>query len=102
MANENVWHIAHNGQSIGPMTLDELVRRLPNYSGPDTMIYGPGVTSWTAAKAVPAVASRLSNSLNYASPAIPPPPGARRADVIDYEIFGAEMQYAEVALDPGE
>src|SRR5262245_47727587 len=24
------------------------------------------------------------------------------ADVIDYEIFGAEMQFAEVTLDPGE
>jgi uncharacterized protein (TIGR00266 family) len=33
---------------------------------------------------------------------MPPPPGARRADVIDYEIFGNEMQYVEITLDPGE
>src|SRR6476661_1175212 len=26
----------------------------------------------------------------------------RKADVIDYEIFGSEMQFAEVTLDPGE
>jgi uncharacterized protein (TIGR00266 family) len=26
----------------------------------------------------------------------------RRSDVIDYEIFGSEMQFAEVTLDPGE
>src|SRR5205823_3721090 len=26
----------------------------------------------------------------------------KRADVIDYEIFGTEMQFAEVTLDPGE
>jgi uncharacterized protein (TIGR00266 family) len=26
----------------------------------------------------------------------------KRSDVIDYEIFGSEMQYAEVTLDPGE
>ena len=26
----------------------------------------------------------------------------KRSDVIDYEIFGHEMQFAEVALDPGE
>ena len=37
-----------------------------------------------------------------------PPPGARSAsgprvaDVIDYEIFGNEMQFAEITLDPGE
>jgi uncharacterized protein (TIGR00266 family) len=28
--------------------------------------------------------------------------GGRRSDVIDYEIFGTEMQFAEVTLDPGE
>jgi len=26
----------------------------------------------------------------------------KRSDVIDYEIFGTEMQYAEITLDPGE
>src|SRR5438874_2505313 len=26
----------------------------------------------------------------------------RKADVIDCEIFGAEMQYCEITLDPGE
>src|SRR5690349_20278397 len=28
--------------------------------------------------------------------------GCKRADVIDYEIFGSEMQFAEITLDPGE
>ena len=28
--------------------------------------------------------------------------GGKRADVIDYEIFGSEMQFAEITLDPGE
>jgi uncharacterized protein (TIGR00266 family) len=28
--------------------------------------------------------------------------GGKRADVIDYEIFGNEMQFCEVTLDPGE
>ena len=32
----------------------------------------------------------------------PPPPTGRRSDEIDYEIFGSEMQYVEVTLDPGE
>ena len=32
----------------------------------------------------------------------PAPPPARRADEIDYEIFGQEMQYVEVTLDPDE
>src|SRR6186997_26721 len=102
MANESGWYIAHNGQSVGPVTLAELIGRLPNYSGAETMIYGPGLQTWTAAKNVPDVASRFRNPINYASPSVPPPPGSRRADVIDYEIFGSEMQYAEITLDPGE
>ena len=28
--------------------------------------------------------------------------GGKRSDVIDYEIFGTEMQFAEITLDPGE
>jgi DNA-directed RNA polymerase subunit RPC12/RpoP len=28
--------------------------------------------------------------------------GGRRSDIIDYEIFGEEMQFCEVTLDPGE
>jgi uncharacterized protein (TIGR00266 family) len=30
------------------------------------------------------------------------PADRRRADVIDYQIFGEEMQYVEITLDPGE
>ena len=32
----------------------------------------------------------------------PSPPAASGMDVVDYEIFGHEMQYVEVTLDPGE
>jgi uncharacterized protein (TIGR00266 family) len=35
-------------------------------------------------------------------PQVAPYRGPRRADEIDYQIFGHEMQYAEVHLDPGE
>jgi uncharacterized protein (TIGR00266 family) len=35
-------------------------------------------------------------------PSPPPPPSNRRSDEIEYEIFGEEMQYAEITLDPGE
>ncbi|MGE3843468.1 MAG: TIGR00266 family protein [Vicinamibacterales bacterium] len=33
---------------------------------------------------------------------MPPPPPGRRAHDIDFEIFGTEMQFVEVELDPGE
>jgi len=37
------------------------------------------------------------------APQTPPPPtSARRADEIDYTIFGSEMQFVDIELDPGE
>lgn len=102
-----VWYLADNGKQVGPLTLDALVDRLRTM-GPATLIYGPGLSQWTPAARVPEVAARLGSS----GPGVPPPPpmnyGAggynsrSRADEIDYEIFGSEMQYAEVTLDPGE
>ena len=31
------WYVAHNGQSVGPMTIDELVNRLPEYGVADRL-----------------------------------------------------------------
>jgi uncharacterized protein (TIGR00266 family) len=102
------WFYVDNGQQAGPVSLDDLVH-VVNRMGPTTPIFGPGLTAWTPARQVPVVASRLSSG-----PAMPPPinyatagaaaarPAAARADVIDYKIFGEEMQYVEITLDPGE
>ena len=68
MADNNGWHIADRGQSIGPMTLDDLVARLPQHGGEAALVYGPGLGAWTAAGQVEAVRARLR------PPAFPPAP----------------------------
>jgi uncharacterized protein (TIGR00266 family) len=95
MADNGGWYYAKDGQSYGPMALDELQRKLPSLSGDKTIVYGPGATDWIEARHVPALSqTRIS---------VPPAaPVGRRSDEIDYEIFGSEMQYVEVTLDPGE
>lgn len=95
----NDWYVIDNGQSVGPMSLDALVARLPAVGGLQAMVYGPGLAAWTPAGQVPAIGARMSSGRG--APPIPPGVG-RRADVIDYEIFGNEMQYVEVTLDPSE
>jgi uncharacterized protein (AIM24 family) len=48
--------------------------------------------------------AELSVSSSHAMTA-PPPPAAgtlQRADEIDYKIFGSDMQFVEIELDPGE
>ena len=78
MADNNGWHIADKGQSIGPMTLDDLAARLSQYAGEATLVYGPGLGAWTAAGQVEAVRSRLAGSMPPAPP--PPAPGGGAPD----------------------
>lgn len=91
------WYIADQGRTIGPMTKPELMACLSQYQGPQTLIYGPGTGDWVQARHVAGFTGDA---------AAPPPPvaAARRAvsDEIDYEIFGDDMQFVEVTLDPGE
>jgi uncharacterized protein (TIGR00266 family) len=124
MSDNNGWHIADKGQSIGPMTLDELVARLPQHGGESALVYGPGLGAWTAAGQVVAVRSRLHGGAPVVGgiATLPPQPtapgyggygaaprpasasqfGRPKSDVIDYKIHGSEMQFVELELDPGE
>jgi uncharacterized protein (TIGR00266 family) len=92
------WYVAANGQPVGPLALEDLIRRLPQHGGPEAMVYGPGLQGWVAARSVPALAGRVGGT--------PPIPrgagGGMAAHEIDYTIRGEEMQYVEIVLDPGE
>ena len=99
----DAWYFARGQERVGPMSLDQLLKQLPSAGGERTLVYGPSMSNWVEARQVPAIAERLRNPGSGAMPGSPPPPpSARRADEIDYEIFGEEMQYVEVTLDPGE
>ncbi len=88
------WYLAENGNSLGPMSLEELRSRLE----PGSMVYGPQAASWIAAEKVPGL---VAPSGGVAAP--PPPPVTQMgSDEIDYEISGDDLQMVEVTLDPGE
>ena len=97
MAGDSGWYYVKDGQTVGPIMRDELLRSLGGANGPQTLVWGPGVPEWMEARHVA--------SLGVGAAPIAPPPratGRRRADEIDYEIFGDDMQFVEVTLDPGE
>lgn len=96
MANDDNWYYAKDGQSYGPLSLEELRRMLPLVGGQQTLVYGPGAADWIEARHVQA----LTAGAAVARP--PVVPQGRRSDEIDYEVFGSEMQYVEVTLDPSE
>jgi uncharacterized protein (TIGR00266 family) len=91
------WYYAKNGQPVGPMAFSELIKQLPAAGGPDAQVYGPGLPDWMAARHVPAILAELKGQGG------PPPVHARKtADEIDYEIYGDDMQFVEITLDPSE
>ncbi len=97
MAGEGGWYYVKDGQTIGPMSRDELVRAIPDVAGPRTMVWGPGAPEWTEAKHIAVLAAGEARSV------VPPrAPSARTADEIDYEVYGDDMQFVEVTLDPDE
>jgi uncharacterized protein (TIGR00266 family) len=97
MPSETGWFYAEGGKSVGPLSLVELVAALPSAGGASCLVFGPGLSDWTEAKRVGAIAEALKGKS-----APPPPPKNRKSDEIDYEIFGEEMQYVEITLDPSE
>jgi len=103
MPEEALWYMAIGGHQVGPVSAAEIVSNVKNGSiDASTLLFTAGMTSWTALKDVSQFAQHLRGSGSPPSaPSRPSVPG-RRAHEIDFELHGAEMQFVEVALDPGE
>lgn len=101
--SDKVWYVAVGGQQQGPMSRDEVVSGIQGGRiGRDAHIFTQGMANWAPIVNHPEFAGSFQG---FAPP--PPPPGmpgmgGGKAHEIDYELFGEDMQYVEVALDPGE
>ncbi len=101
MSGTKEWYVALDGQSIGPMDLEELASgfRSGRYTAA-TPVFRQGMAGWTAAGQVAELAGVLGGQPGTAAP--PAAPRSGGADEIDFTIGGHEMQYVEIELDPGE
>lgn len=94
------WYVAVDGDSYGPFGQDDLRAKFQagEYNG-EHHVFTEGMAGWVPARGV----DEFKDAFGASS--APPPPAAPRtgqADEVDYEIFGNEMQFVEVELDPGE
>ena len=93
------WYLSYDGKQTGPM--DQSRAAVQAQANPDGYAWREGFADWVPiAKIAELSSAPLAMS---GAPAPPPMSGSRsRADEIDFKICGAEMQFVEVELDPGE
>ena len=90
------WYVSVDGKQEGPFAREDVERRFrAGEIRDDAFVFGPGLANWE-----PIGRTAAFGGEGAAAP--PPPPTGRRSDVIDYEVFGEEMQFVEITLDPGE
>ncbi len=92
------WYVAVNGQTVGPISNEQLLAGIQSgqYSE-TTMVWRDGFADWLPVEQV----NELANPPVVAQQGVPPVTAAH-AHEIDYEIYGHEMQFVEIELDPQE
>ena len=103
MSGEHAWYVGLNGQQQGPMTTEQVVAQIQGGAvSAQHYVFAAGMPSWTPVTQVQPFAEYFG--VAGAPPPPAPPPAASRAaaDEIDYKIFGEDLQFVEITLDPGE
>lgn len=89
------WYLSADGKKIGPLDLAQAVAQAKE--NPNGFAWRDGFTDWLPIATIAELNPAPGTSIPEA-----PPANRTGADKIDYKIFGAEMQFVEVELDPGE
>ena len=91
----STWYLSYNGQQTGPFDLATAAAQAK--ANPEGYCWRAGMNEWLPIRAC---AELQSGALPVPVP--PPAAAGRGADVIDYRIYGEDMQFVEIELDPGE
>lgn len=89
------WYLSYDGKQLGPMTAEQARSRAR--SDRNGLAWREGLSDW-----LPIV--DCTELIDGPPPVgkVPPLPCMPTADEIDYTVFGSEMQFVELELDPGE
>jgi len=90
------WYYVKNNEKQGPVSNEEIKSLMgQDVITDDTLLYTTGMSGWKP--------KRELSQFSQAGLALPPvPSGGQSAHEIDYQVFGEEMQFVEIELDPGE
>ncbi|GMU43344.1 MAG: TIGR00266 family protein [Xanthomonadales bacterium PRO6] len=90
------WYFSYNGVQQGPLDHAAAVRQAQQDG--NGYCWRAGFAEWVPIAHV----AELRQAGGQAITAPPPVRAGQRADEIDYTIFGSDMQFVEIELDPGE
>jgi uncharacterized protein (TIGR00266 family) len=97
------WYLAVNNKSEGPFTADEVGARIrAGHVTPQTLSFTQGMSDWTPLGQIPQFHSMFKTGMLSMPPVPSRTTGRARSHEIDYEVFGDDMQFVEITLDPHE
>src|SRR5688500_18981116 len=97
------WYVAVGGQQQGPMSTEDVVARVrAGQLVRSAHVFTQGMAGWEPLASRPELAAAFAAGPTGGPGVPPPPPRTNAAHEIDYEVFGQEMQFVEITLDPGE
>lgn len=88
------WYLSYDGKQYGPY--DDAQATSLAQQNPSGIAWREGFTGWVPIAQVGELLQRPGATV------APPPVSQRITDEIDFKIFGTEMQFVEIELDPGE
>ena len=103
MSDAVMWYVAIAGQQQGPFGKEDIINKLKSGEiDGQTHLFAQGVTAnWTPLAQVAEFATALNES-GTTPPPVPVSGGARQSHEIDHQIYGDDLQFVEIELDPGE
>jgi len=87
------WYLRYGVTQKGPLSLEEAQTEAA--TNPDSYAWKPGMAQWMPI-------SRIEELRGKERTGSPPPFGSSICCEVDFTVFGTEMQYVEIELDPGE
>jgi uncharacterized protein (TIGR00266 family) len=100
MTDTQQWYMLIGGNQIGPVSAQQVIENIQNGRvQANTYVYAVGMKDW-----IPAGQAEFFAPYFGAAPSpvqIPKAPG-KTAHEIDFKIFGEDIQFVEIELDPGE
>jgi uncharacterized protein (TIGR00266 family) len=99
-----MYYLAINGQQQGPYTVEQVAAMIREGKvNAATLGFTRGMATWTSIAHIPELRAYVTPS---GTGMVPPVPAVgawgKRSHEIDFEVFGDDLQFVEITLDPNE